>query len=107
MMDYEKFLQLISDFLDDELDFDLEREFEESFDDEFCRCYFNTFRKTVELCREIEIEEIPQELHRKLIIRIEKEKPLPYLPEPLRRKKAKCVVRKTAKSSRIKKGQNR
>jgi hypothetical protein len=97
-MDYERFLLLISDFLDDELDRKLEREFMERFEDEFCRCYFNTFRKTVELCHEIETEKIPQKLHRKLIIRIEREKSLPYSPEPGRRKRAKCVVRKIKKS---------
>ena len=107
MMDYDKFLLLISDFLDNELDFASETEFLESFEDEICRCYFNTFRKTVELCHEIEIREIPQELHRRLIITIEREQSLPYSPEPARRKKAKCAVRKTNKSRKIKKGQSR
>jgi len=89
-MDYEKFFQLISDFLDDELDRDLEREFLENFEDEFCRCYFNTYIKTIELCHEIEIEEIPLELHERLIMRIEKEKCLPYKAKPVRRAKPKA-----------------
>ena len=107
MMDYDRFLLLVSDFLDNELDLASETEFLESFEDEICRCYFNTFRKTVELCHEIEVREIPRELHRKLIVTIERERSFPYPQETARRKKARCVVRKTKISRKIKKGQSR
>ena len=97
-MDLEKFLLLISDFIDNELDFEIEREFVENFEDECCLYYFNTFRKTVELCRDVQLAEIPQGLHRKLIAKIECEPAaLPYdeKPRPARaRRRTKAANRK-------------
>ena len=101
MMEYEKFLELISDFLDEELDFDIEREFAENFEDECCLYYFNTLRKTVELCREIQLTDIPRELHRKLIEKIECDRVLPCT-ERTRSSRARRRAKPIAK--KIKKG---
>ncbi|MBN1383670.1 MAG: hypothetical protein JW983_02150 [Elusimicrobia bacterium] len=57
--------------MDDEMDFDLFDEFERTLEDEFCCHYFNTFRKTVELCHLIEIQEVPETLHYRIIQTIE------------------------------------
>lgn len=70
-MEHKIFLQLLSDFIDDELDFDLSDEFERELENEFCCCFFNTFKKTVELCHQIEMQEVPQSLHYRIIKTIE------------------------------------
>ena len=70
-MEHKIFLQLLSDFIDDELDFDLSDEFERELEDEFCCCFFNTFKKTVELCHQIEMQEVPEILHYRIIRIIE------------------------------------
>ncbi|MFH0947581.1 MAG: hypothetical protein V1833_01085 [Elusimicrobiota bacterium] len=74
-MDLERFLQLIDDFIDNELDdFGLIEEFEEELENEFCCCFFNTFRKTTDLCHQIhqlEIKQVPQKLHYRIIQTIE------------------------------------
>ena len=70
-MEHKIFLQLLSDFIDDELDFDLTDEFERELEDDICCCFFNTFKKTVELCRQIEMQEVPQSLHYRIIKTIE------------------------------------
>lgn len=70
-MDYEDFFELLSDFMDDDMDFDLFDEFEKTLEDEFYCCYFNTFRKTVEFCHLLEIHEVPETLHYRIIRTIE------------------------------------
>lgn len=70
-MEHRIFLQLLSDFIDDELDFNLSDEFERELEDEFCCCFFNTFKKTVELCHQIEMREVPRHLHYRIIKTIE------------------------------------
>ncbi|MEW6556565.1 MAG: Hsp20/alpha crystallin family protein [Elusimicrobiota bacterium] len=70
-MEHEKFFQLLSDFIDDELDTDLLDDFERELEDDFCRCYFNTFKKTVDLCHQIGLHEVPKNLHYNIIRTIE------------------------------------
>ena len=71
-MDYEDFFELLSDFMDDDMDFDLFDEIEETLlEDEFCYHYFNTFRKTVEICHQIELQEVPEAVHYRIIQIIE------------------------------------
>jgi hypothetical protein len=70
-MDYEKFFQLLSDFMDDDMEFDLLDDFERNLKDEFCCHFFNTFRKTVELCHQIQMRQVPRTLHYRIIQTIE------------------------------------
>ena len=70
-MEHRIFLQLLSDFIDDELDFDLSDEFERELEDGICCYFFNTFKKTVELCHQIEMQEVPRALHYRIIKTIE------------------------------------
>ena len=70
-MEHKIFLRLLSDFIDDELDFDLSDEFERELEDDLCCCFFNTFKKTVELCHQIEMQEVPEILHYRIIRTIE------------------------------------
>lgn len=67
MMDYDLFFKLMSEFMEREMEMDLLEEFEELLEDDYCCCYFNTFKKTVQLCHEVEIEEVPPTLHYTLI----------------------------------------
>lgn len=66
-MEHKLFLQLLSDFLDDELDVDLADDFERELENEICCHFFNTFKKTVEMCRQIEMIPVPRTLHYKII----------------------------------------
>ncbi|MBI5574418.1 MAG: hypothetical protein HY919_07705 [Elusimicrobia bacterium] len=70
-MEHKIFLQLLSDFIDDELDFDLLDEFERELEDDICCCFFNTFKKTVDLCHQIEMQEVPKIVHYHIIKTIE------------------------------------
>lgn len=63
MFNEKLFLALIDDFLNNELSFELMEEFERALEEEFRREFFNTFKKTVELCHCVAQEEVPQELH--------------------------------------------
>lgn len=63
MFNEKLFLALIDDFMNSELSFELMEEFERALEEEFRRQFFNTFKKTVELCHCVEQEEVPQELH--------------------------------------------
>ena len=70
-MDYEKFFQLLSNFMDDDKEFDFIDDFERTLEDEFCEHFFNTFRRTVELCHQIQMCEVPRRLHYQIIRTIE------------------------------------
>ena len=76
MMDYHKLFLLMSDYFDHELERDIFDEMEEMIHDDLCcQSFFNTFCKTLDLCDQIEAEEIevPQYVHIQLyrIIQIE------------------------------------
>jgi hypothetical protein len=72
MIDLEELFWLLSDYLDEELESDLCAEINQLINDDLdCLAFFNTFNKTLELCRELEeLEEeeieVPQEIHIKL-----------------------------------------
>lgn len=74
-MDHRRFLLLLSDFLDDELDIGLMDDFERELENEYCCHFFNTFKKTVEICRQIEMLPVPETLHYKIIKTIGYAKP--------------------------------
>lgn len=84
--EFERFFKLVSDFIDQEMDFDLMNEFEKELEDEFCRSFFNTFQKTVELCHQFEMEEVPQELHISVMQAIQETTEISLLPTPKRKK---------------------
>jgi len=66
MIDFEKLFELLSDYFDEELEDDICAEIDELVSEDFCsKVFFNTFAKTIELCREIEAEEVevPEEVH--------------------------------------------
>jgi N-glycosylase/DNA lyase len=67
MIDFEEFWSLLSDYFDEELDRDICEEIDEFMgEDIFCENLFNTFRRTVDMCREIEMIDVPEEVHREL-----------------------------------------
>jgi len=69
MIDFEKLFELLSDYFDEELEDDICAEIDELVSEDFCSgVLFNTFAKTIELCGEIEAEEIevPEEVHVRL-----------------------------------------
>lgn len=86
-MDHDLFFRLMSEFIDEEMDFDLMDEFDDILDDEFCHDFFCTFRKTIELCEEITIEEVPPTLHIILMETIERTSQKPVRRAPARRKR--------------------
>lgn len=86
-MEFERFFKLVSDFIDQELDFDLMDEFERDLEDDFCRSFFNTFQKTVELCHQFEMENVPEELHISLMEAIRETTKIRLLPPPRKRKR--------------------
>ncbi|MDD5687929.1 MAG: hypothetical protein PHE88_08870 [Elusimicrobia bacterium] len=94
-MDLERFLLLLSDFMDDEMDFDLIEDFEENLEDEFCCHFLNTFRKTAELCHQIEMQQVPRILHYRIIQTIENientKKPVKMRKKPTKRLHRKIV----------------
>jgi len=74
MTDLEKVYLLISEHLDEDFDNDFFSELEEFFEESRqCQCYYNTLRRTVQMCHEIDMEEVPEEVHQELlrVIRIE------------------------------------
>lgn len=76
MIDFEKLWELLSDYFDEELEPDICAEIDELLSEDLCcKALFNTFNKTLELCREMEAEEIevPEEVHLRLyeFLRIE------------------------------------
>ncbi len=81
MMDFKKLSELLSDYFDEELESDICAEIDELVnEDSCCRSLFNTFNKTLDLCKELEAEEIAfsEEMHIRfyefLKIEIRKEK---------------------------------
>ena len=69
MIDFDRLWQLLSDYLDEELELDLCSEIDQLIkEDLMCHAFFNTFNKTIELCRKLESEEIdiPQTIHLQL-----------------------------------------
>ena len=68
-MDLEELFELLSDYIDKELESDICSEIDELINEDlYCNSLFNTFNKTLDLCREFESEEIevPEEVHIKL-----------------------------------------
>lgn len=73
--DCKEIFELLMDFLDEDfeeeiLDEELSLHIEEC---EHCRCLFNTYRKTIQLYEELEMLQVPDEIHKQLTetIRIE------------------------------------
>ena len=87
MIEFDEFFELISDFMNRELEAQLMEEFNRSLEEEFFREFFNTFRKTVELCHCMECCEPPEEVHITLIRMIRQTpqiKPAAKKPKPRR-----------------------
>ena len=64
MIDFEQFWQMLSDYIDEEL----EKDIYEEFDDMICEVaecehLFNTLQKTLHICHEMEMVEVPEEVH--------------------------------------------
>ena len=76
MIEFERFFKLMNDFIDREMEMALVEEFERTLEEEFFRDFYNTFRRTVELChdleREFEAAAVPEELHLTLIQTIQR-----------------------------------
>lgn len=69
MIDFRRLCELLTDYFDEELESDICTEIDELVSEDFgCKVLFNTFNKTLELCKEMEEEEIevPEEVHIKL-----------------------------------------
>ncbi len=69
MMDFERLFELLSDYFDEELESQICNEIRELISEDFCcKSLFNTFNKTLDLCREMEAEEIevPEGVHIRL-----------------------------------------
>ena len=69
MMDFERLFELLSDYLDRELESEICAEIDELIrEDSCCKTLFNTFNKTLDLCREMETEEVevPEGVHIRL-----------------------------------------
>ncbi|NIM03507.1 hypothetical protein GTN66_05090 [bacterium] len=69
MMDFKKLCQLLTDYFDEELESDICAEIDELVSEDFgCKVLFNTFNRTLQLCKEMEEEEIevPEEVHIRL-----------------------------------------
>ena len=65
-MDFERLFELLSDYFDEELESEICNEIDELIsEDPCCKTLFNTFSRTLDLCRETEAEEIevPEEVH--------------------------------------------
>jgi len=64
-MDFEEFCNLLSEYFDEELGPRSCRDMEEMIaSDSCCRTVFNTFNKTLKLCRQLQAEEmeVPEEI---------------------------------------------
>ena len=77
-MDLNELFKLISEYIDEDLDRRACSDIEESLRmDCDCRTFFNTFQKTVAMCRMIEKRKVPKKVHyilyRRLHIRIRRE----------------------------------
>lgn len=107
-MNYETLLKLISDFFDDDdddLDLDFFENSKETLEDEFAYHFFNTLRRTIELCHQIEMEHVPKSLHYNIIKSIEHTTPIGIkllkkrktLIKKHSRKPAEKLVKKTTK----------
>ena len=65
-MDFDKLFELLSDYFDEELEYEICSEIDALIcEDSCCKALFNTFNRTLDLCREMEAEEIevPGEVH--------------------------------------------
>lgn len=75
MIDFEELLRLLSDYFDEELEANICEEIDQLIhEDLWWQAFFNTFNKTMELCREMEEEmEVPKDVHIQLFesLRIE------------------------------------
>jgi hypothetical protein len=110
MMDQERLFIIISELLDDGFERDIFDELSEldalmdslfdDFDEECCRYYFNTLKKTVELCHQMEMVEVPEQLHYKVIKTIEKADALPCRTKPARRRSKKKSVKKPSRRAK-------
>ena len=68
-MDFERLFELLSDYFDEELEPEICSEIDELIcEDSCCKTLFNTFNRTLDLCRKMEAEEIevPGEVHIRL-----------------------------------------
>ncbi len=79
MIDFKKLCELLTDYFDEELESDICSEIDELVSEDFgCRVLFNTFNKTLQLCKEMEEEqiEVPEEIHIELyeFLKLEMEK---------------------------------
>lgn len=78
-MNCEDIYLLLSDYFDEELDSEICDGIEEHISTcRYCESLFDTFSKTLDLCKEIELLEVPQEVHirisRSIRIEIKKRK---------------------------------
>jgi hypothetical protein len=67
-MDFKKLCKLLSAYFDEELESNICAEIDELVNEDFgCKVLFNTFNKTIELCKELQEEiEVPEEVHIRL-----------------------------------------
>ncbi len=86
MIDPNRIFDLMERLMNEDLSLEGMERFQREIEDEFFRQFFNTFKKTVELCHCIEEEEVPEMLHIRvveIICRTPQQKPR----NPRRRKK--------------------
>ncbi|OIO73289.1 MAG: hypothetical protein AUJ85_08480 [Elusimicrobia bacterium CG1_02_37_114] len=74
MIDFDRLMSLLSGYIDEDLDRNICDEINELIEEDVCcRYMFNTLEKTIDLCHDIEMLDVPEEVHIELyrIIKIE------------------------------------
>ncbi len=89
MMDHDRIFELMERLMNEDLSLEGMERFQQELEDEFFRQFFNTLKKTVELCHCFEEEEVPETLHIRvvqIICNTPQENPRQSLPNKPRKK---------------------
>ena len=92
MIEREFFIRWLSRFIEGDQGWKFFDEFEKNLEEEFCCRFYHTFKKTIELCREIDSIEVPKTAHVQLITLIHEtpqNRRISPLKKPKNRKKRK------------------
>lgn len=82
MIDPDRIFKLMEDFINEGMPFEGMERLHRELEDEFYRQFYNTLKKTVELCHCMEEEKVPETLHIRVIERIQKLGTAPYIQTP-------------------------
>ncbi len=72
MINPDSIFKLMEDFINEGMPFEGMERLHRELEDEFYRQFYNTLKKTVELCHCMEEERVPETLHIRVIERIQK-----------------------------------